>query len=196
MELRLLITFLGSQCFQLIDLVRVATRESSSMKQVYLTKRGGKKSSLFALVDDDLFDYLNQYSWYKIKRHNQIHAYTNLNNKTVYMHQLVLPITNVNLQVDHKDLNGLNNQKENLRSCTNSQNSCNKGLQINNKSGFKGVWFAKGRNKYMAYIQLNGKRKHLGCFTNKEDTAKRYNKAALVLFGEFALLNVVEEVQA
>jgi hypothetical protein len=96
------------------------------------------------------------------------------------------------LEVDHKDRNRLNNQRENLRSATRSQNGANRGKQTNNTSGFVGVSYYKQKNKYTAQIHYKGKKKCIGYYDNKIDAAKAYNRYALFYFGEFAVLNIIE----
>jgi len=92
------------------------------------------------------------------------------------------------LQWDHEDRNPLNNRKRNLRLSTPSQNSCNRGLRRDNKSGFKGV-FWRGK-KWIAYIKIRGKRIHLGTFEDRIKAAMTYDKAARKLHGKFAVLNI------
>ncbi len=67
----------------------------------------------------------------------------------------------------------------------------NRGLDANNKSGFKGVCWYKARNKWICYITAMNKRIHLGYFTDKVEAAKAYNAAAKKHFGEFAWLNPI-----
>ena len=85
-------------------------------------------------------------------------------------------------QVDHKDLNGLNNIWSNLREATASQNEANKGLRSTNTSGRKGVHWRDDLKKWHACIS----RIHLGYFDSKEEAAAAYAKKAEEMFGEFA----------
>ena len=102
-----------------------------------------------------------------------------------------LPMTNLILDlprgviVDHKDGDGLNNTKANLRVATPQQNAHNRRLGRNNTSGFKGVVWEKDRQKWKARIKLNGKYTTLGRFTTKESAAKAYAEASKRLHGEF-----------
>ena len=88
--------------------------------------------------------------------------------------------------LDHIDGNKINNRVENLRPATKSQNMSNRGKQANNTSGFKGVSFIKADNKYEAWIQVNGKKKHLGRFVDPAIAHEAYKKAALIHHKEFA----------
>ncbi len=94
-------------------------------------------------------------------------------------------------KVDHKNGNKLDNRKENLRLSTHSQNGCNRGKQVNNSSGLKGVTWNKERLAWHAQIGVRGKRIHLGYFSNPGLAAMAYNHAAIKHHGEFAKLNEV-----
>ena len=72
-------------------------------------------------------------------------------------------------KLDHKDQDKTNNAISNLRPATNSQNGLNRGLPANNKSGHKGVHWSQNAQKWVAYIKIDRKRRHLGCFDNIED---------------------------
>lgn len=98
-------------------------------------------------------------------------------------------------QVDHRDGNSLNNTRDNLRVCTQSQNLANKGMLCNNTSEFKGVWLHKQTGAWAACIRVNNKTIHLGLFDTKEDAAIVYNHAALEYFGDFAWFNDVANWQ-
>lgn len=102
-------------------------------------------------------------------------------------------ITNkpTSILIDHKDLNGHNNTRGNLREGDKKGNAGNTGLRIDNSTGFKGVGWDKARNKWKAYITIGGKVCMLGRFNSKEEAALAYNEAAANHFGEFARLNNV-----
>lgn len=91
--------------------------------------------------------------------------------------------------IDHWDHNGLNNQRYNLRIATIPQNGWNQGLSKVNVSGYKGVYWRKDIGKWVAQIEVNGKRIWLGAFVNVVDAANAYDVAALKYYGEFALTN-------
>ena len=88
--------------------------------------------------------------------------------------------------LDHIDVDPLNNCWSNLRLATNKQNCANKGPQINNKSGRKGVCWKKKSKRWCAQITINGKRRHLGYFDTAEAAANTYATAATIHFGEYA----------
>jgi len=76
------------------------------------------------------------------------------------------------LEIDHKNLIRSDNRICNLRLITKSINQRNINMQKNNTSGFKVVYFDKSRNKWHSEIYINGKRKHLGRFKDKEDAIR------------------------
>jgi len=109
------------------------------------------------------------------------------------LHQLIIEISGQivpdGYEIDHKDGNSLNCLDDNLRVCTQSQNRQNIKKYNNNKSGYKGVSWHKASNKWVAQITINKSHKYLGAFPTKEDAARAYNVAAIIHFGEYAVLN-------
>ena len=105
--------------------------------------------------------------------------------KRILLHRLIMgdPIE----QVDHRDGNGLNCCRNNLRLATHSQNQMNRrGNQKNNTSGYKGVSWNNIAEQWTASIQANGKQTFLGRFASKELAYEAYCDAAKRLHGEFA----------
>lgn len=144
----------------------------------------------FAIVDDEDFDYINQFSWHVVITKNNKYAAGNIKGKTVQMHRLILNASK-NKFVDHKNMNGLDNRKNNLRLCNRSQNRMNTLKPCNSKSSkYKGIHKCSSKkNPWRSQIRLNGKIYHLGCFKTKKEAALAYNKAAKKLFKEYANLN-------
>nr|WP_243767389.1 HNH endonuclease [Paenibacillus agricola] len=95
--------------------------------------------------------------------------------------------------VDHIDGNPLNNQRHNLRLCTNAQNCRNRGAPKGNTSGFKGVTWNTWNGKWQAQIGKDYKRYHAGYFESPSEAARAYNAKATELFGEYARLNVIPD---
>lgn len=87
--------------------------------------------------------------------------------------------------IDHIDNNRLNNNINNLRYATSQENNMNKKLSCKNTSGFKGISFNKQRNKWEAYIKIDGKSKNLGYFEKIEDAVNARVKEATKFFGEY-----------
>jgi hypothetical protein len=137
------------------------------------------------LVSDHRFDYLNQFRWFTEVHGNTRYARTSVNGVIVYMHRLILE---TDLDVDHIDRNGINNQDENLREATRSQNLANR-PKTTGKSRYKGVSWCKWSDKWRATIMVDYKQKSLGRYESEEDAARAYNKAAQEIYGEFATLN-------
>lgn len=157
------------------------------MKEIKLTQ--GK----VALVDDEDYEYLNQWKWYALKSRNTFYATrvvrVGCKSMRFYMHRVIMK--EPTLLVDHCDSNGLHNYKSNLRECTRRQNGMNRKSNNNSTSIYKGVSYSIGIERWVAAIQINGKRKLLGKFLNEIDAALKYNEAAKEYFGEFALLNKI-----
>jgi len=97
------------------------------------------------------------------------------------------------LHVDHKDGNGLNNLRSNLRVATVGQNASNRDMNHYNKSGYKGVSWCTSRNKWRAYISYKDKTINLGSFNLAVSAAIKYNEFAKFYFGQFAWLNIIPE---
>jgi hypothetical protein len=92
--------------------------------------------------------------------------------------------------VDHKDGDGLNNQRANLRPATNSRNGANRLYSKPNPSSpYRGVWWAKVNKKWRSAIKVDGKYIHLGLFTDEVEAALAYDDAARKFFGEFSRPN-------
>lgn len=164
------------------------------MKEIALTR--GK----VALVDDEEYEFLNQWKWFAREDKNNFYAIRNehttlqksvYQTKTIYMHRLILGIENPKILVDHKDHNGLNNQKSNIRTSTNQQNSCNKKKHAKASSKYKGVSWHKGICKWHSQIYADGKKKSLGYYPDEKKAADSYNIAARYYHKEFASLNVL-----
>ena len=134
------------------------------------------------IVDEEDFPLISAYKWYPHKFGNQFYASTSTG---ILMHRLIMNAKQGQL-VDHKNRNGLDNRRENLRLCTQSQNLHNR-PSIGGTSKYKGV--SKVGNRWRSYIWKNYKRTHLGYFSSEEDAAKAYDKAAIKLIGDFAYLN-------
>ena len=113
------------------------------------------------------------------------------NQRTVFLHRFLLGLSPDDPQVDHVDGDGLNNQRSNLRLATDSQNHANMSKPKRaypQSSRFKGVTLVRGK-RWQAYIQVRGRRIHLGVFDTEEEAAAAYDAAAREHFGEFARTN-------
>lgn len=89
------------------------------------------------------------------------------------------------IQIDHRDLNKVNNLIDNLRLATSSQNACNRGKRRGCSSEYKGVSFHKATGKWASQIQVDGKRKSLGFFVTELEAHLAWCKVAKEIHGEF-----------
>lgn len=167
------------------------------MKEIQLTK--GK----VALVDDEDFNYLNQFKWQVSEcRHTSYAIRTERKNglkKTIRMHRDILSITDVEIIVDHIDHNGLNNQKNNLRQSSCSENNSNRSVVSHSSSNYLGVTkkvdkrFKKTKFFWYAQIRKDKKTHFIGSFPYTSEgeiaAAKAYDDRAILIHGEFANLN-------
>lgn len=156
------------------------------MKQIQLVNNRG-----FALVDDSDFDMLSKHRWYRQKGKNTLYAVTVIKRAgkrvTVSMHRLIMGEPK-GKGVDHRDGNGLINQRFNLRACTSSQNGMNQHCR-RGSSQYKGVYWNKGVSKWYARIMKDRKSYYLGIRKSEIECARMYDAKAMELFGEFANTN-------
>ena len=145
----------------------------------------------FAVVDPQDFDQLNEFKWHAKKHRNTSYAVRSVSqngiNININMHRLILnaPVGSI---VDHKNRNGLDNRKENLRFATPAQNAANRAkVRGLGSSIYKGV--KRDGARWRADITHNCLHEHLGSFVNEIDAAKAYDEAAKKFHGEFAVLN-------
>ena len=192
------------------------------MKKIRLWKNRNELSDEYTIVDDEDYDKVvealgKRAKWYLWKSTTgKKYAMSGCRYKSV--HRVVMGNPK-GMDIDHIDGDGLDNRKENLRICTRSQNCANKKVRRDSQSGYKGVCEIKKplRKKYVskktgkttyhecmpkkrfqAYISNPKtkfpKKRHisLGYFHTAEEAALAYNKAALEMYGEFAVLNQIK----
>jgi hypothetical protein len=153
-----------------------------------------------AIVDDEDAD-LSGFSWTVLQARRTDYARGWLDGKQtlVYMHRVIAervlghPPLKGEL-VDHWNHNGCDNRRGNLRIVTQSQNMANQRIREESSSGYKGVCWVNGRQKWVATIGFNRKRIHIGYFVSKADAARAYNAKAQELYGEHAYLNPIEDL--
>jgi len=161
------------------------------MKKIDISTK--KFPNTFTLVDDSDCEELNKYKWHAHEpKENKLYAQRGIkaNGKwtTLLMHVAILGSVN-GKEIDHRNGITLDNQRSNLRHCTQAENAKNRKINANNKCGFKGVCWEKGANKWRSQIRLDGKVIHLGLFTCLIKAATAYDSAANKYHGEFARLN-------
>lgn len=163
----------------------LATEVLYFMKEIPLTK--GK----VAIVDDEDFDRVSAFKWQACESEKGgwyacRTAYNTITNRPmVYLHRFILG--SPKSHVDHRNRNGLDNRRKNLRIASRSQNQANVTLRRDNTLGYKGVVLRRGG--WGAQIRHQGSRQWLGVHPTKETAARAYDTKALELFGEFACLN-------
>lgn len=160
------------------------------MKYIELTQ--GQQT----MVDDDLYEWLNQWKWFYHKRSGNrlggdavrtahgIDANGHDTIETVYMSHMILPVPK-GFMVDHADVEPLNNQRHNLRKARIMQNIRNSKVRANSKTGVKGVHWNERKQAFIAQIGVNYKKIWLGQYKNIEEAKKAYDKASKKYHGKF-----------
>ncbi len=160
------------------------------MKMIPLTQ--GK----VAYVSSQDYRFLSRWKWYYLKDgkgHGGYAAHRSARpaHTSIRMHWIVAERMGLQGRVDHRNQNGLDNRRCNLRRCSLSQNQGNSRQRKNNTSGYRGVSWCKRTGRWFAQITVNGKNRGLGQYLTKLEAASAYNKAAKSHFGKFAMLNKV-----
>jgi hypothetical protein len=108
--------------------------------------------------------------------------------KTYLMHRMTFLMHHGYLPkvLDHIDGNQANNNIDNLREATLSQNMYNRKISSNNSSGYKGVKWSNQKKKYIGVIKMGLKEHYVGSFKIAEDAAKAVMELREKLQGEFA----------
>jgi len=169
------------------------------LSQTRKCKRGELK--LFAQVDDADYEEINKYKWTLKNGNKTFYAgrtqhLSNGKTKSFQMHRQILGLTDPTILCDHKDQNGLNNQRENLRQCNKSQNAHN--TKARGASKYIGVGkYIDKRHKthseiWTSYIRINGKNTYIGRFKTEREAAIAYNDMANKHPNEFRSLNIIE----
>lgn len=155
------------------------------MKQIKLTK------NKYALVDDEDYDFLNQWKWhYHSMGYASRRKWIKGQNRqeSILMHRFLMN-TPVGMDTDHINRNKLDNRRSNLQICTKGLNHQRAKLQSNNTTGYKGIVWYKPTNRWRVAIKFNKKGIHLGYFKELTEAISAYNNKALELFGSMAVLN-------
>lgn len=161
------------------------------MKKIKLTN--GK----YAIVDDEDYIVHPQSAWrMDYKGYAVRYIYKNEKRTIMFMHREIMG-NPVGMFVDHINHNPRDNRKVNLRICTKEQNCRNrKPNKYGSTSKFKGVGKLKTCNRWSSNIATNKNgirtRYYLGIYKTEKEAAKAYNKKAIELFGEYALLNNIK----
>lgn len=150
-----------------------------------------------ALIDKDVKDELNEYKWHVKKdgymyRNASTEELRNGMPRSISMHRQLMGFPK-GKTIDHINHDKLDNRLSNLRIASYADNQANRRKLKRTSSNYKGVRYHRRDNVWHAYIVVKGEQKHLGTFEWESDAAQAYNSAAKKIFGDFALLNNIEE---
>lgn len=127
------------------------------------------------LIDKEDLEKIIKYRWYITKHENTFYARTQKKEgnkyKGLYMHRLIKECPEIKV-IDHRNGNGLDNRKCNLKICTQKENSKNQKLSNNNTSGYRNIFWNKINNTWDVQI----KHRRLGQFKSKNEAVKARNK--------------------
>lgn len=169
----------------------LTTELETKMYKIALS--GKKGEGLYTIVDKEDFEKYGHLKWGLVHGGYAATGVWNRETKTmnrVRMNRLIMNCP-AGLEVDHINLNKLDNRKENLRICTKLENNRNRPKRKDSQSKYKGAFFQKKNKNFKSRISINGKSLYLGTFKTEEEAAMAYNEAAYIYFGEFANLNKV-----
>jgi hypothetical protein len=151
-------------------------------------------------VSDEDYAYLNQFQWCCMnKRYPSPHRRITVNKQAVYVQLRHVVAKRMGLtwgsgqMVTHKNVDSLDNQRENLRIANKSQNACNGRMWSNNTSGAKGVCWDNTRKVWRAYIKLNQRQVWHRYFRDFDEAVQARADALPLFHGDFARTVVNEE---
>jgi hypothetical protein len=148
---------------------------------------------LVAIVDEQDFHLVSTYRWYAHRHEATAYARTSCpgdRNRKIYLHRLIMSAPR-GVEVDHRDGNGLNCTRANLRFATRSQQVINRRDPKTTRSisGVVGVTYDKRLKKWGAHITANGLRRWLGWYAEKEGAVDARRLAEKTIHGDFAVGN-------
>lgn len=153
-----------------------------------------------ALISACDYGFISKHKWSYDSGYASRSVFENGKTKKILMHREILGIRGTSAVCDHKDLNRLNNTRENLRVATPSQNQHNRNklkgrLGSAPTSKYKGVSFCKQTKRWIVQICFKDKRIHIGRFDSELEAAQAYNKKAIDLYGQYANTNVLKDYE-
>lgn len=147
-------------------------------------------SGEFVYVDREDYEYLSQFQWYLFKSEKWTYAVRSQGDKTIFMHREIMGIIDPKVYVDHRDRNGLNNRKKNLRVGDNRQNQYNVVKKKNSTQKYKCIRETEN-HKFEVRMRLPDKTRFCKRCDTEEEAVGLYNELALKYHGEFAVLQDV-----
>lgn len=143
-----------------------------------------------ALIDAADAQSVGEFNWFAVKSRKTFYAarQTRISSgkqRMQSLHSFILGAKDGSV-IDHRNGDGLDNRRDNIRVSSRAQNAWNQGLSRNNTSGFKGVDLHSQSLRWQARIRWHGKHHFLGFFDSPEEAHNAYCKAAERLHGEFA----------
>lgn len=146
----------------------------------------------FATVDAADYERLSRFRWHALVRKNRRTVYAIRNfvrpdgrRSSEEMQRTILRPAD-GLFVDHRDGDGLNNRRQNLRESTCAQNCANRRAKLATSSQYLGVSWHKANQKWTAHVCTGGVQQYLGSFGQEIAAAVAYDEAARRIHGEFA----------
>lgn len=143
--------------------------------------------------DSKYFSVVSRYNWRLSSSYRKKYIVYVVTGQGTKLHNILLPSVPKGMEVDHINMDPMDNRLCNLRICTHQQNQINQGLQKNNTSGVVGVSFYKPRGKYRARIKIGNHDIHLGYYETFEQAVQARNVGMECMFGEYGRYNRVEE---
>ena len=166
MKLELFMTIPGFENYKISTHGKVINKKKNTEKRSHINSMGYQLVTL----------YVNNKE-YKCRIHRLIA-------KTFFEEDIT------NKEIDHIDCNPRNNFIQNLRVCNRQQNLFNTRKQKNNKSGYKGIYWLEKRKRWQAQLSINGKRRTIGYFKDREEAYEKYKEAAKYYHGDFCYQNL------
>jgi len=150
-----------------------------------------------ALVDNDDFEHLSKYNWFSRTFHGTEYAHAHMRQngrrRQVRMHRLLMGVPS-STGIDHKNGNGLDNRRRNLRTATTAQNNQNRRRGAG-RSKYIGVSWCSQTSRWRASIKVDGRFRHIGRFSFEEEAAEAYDMRALYHWRRFAGLNFPRRIR-
>lgn len=142
--------------------------------------KGGK-----TIVDDDFrLEFPDMKLYYAQVSPRKGYVRVSVAHRSMYLHRLLTGCPR-GLEVDHINGDPLDNRMSNLRVCTKAENRRNLGLSKRNTSGYKGVYWSPGRQRW--HVRVGSK--HIGRYRLLKEAVSAYNEAAISTYGAFAKIN-------